>query len=136
MANKFCNSCGASMDANASFCTNCGKTTSNTAQSVQQPVQQPYYQPAQPVYQNNNVINTQPLSVGQYIVMFILMGIPLVGFILTLVWAFGSNVNTNKKNYARAVLILGIIAGILMVIFYGIIFAAMSSIFSSMGSGY
>ncbi|MHB1484172.1 MAG: zinc-ribbon domain-containing protein [Saccharofermentanales bacterium] len=132
MANKFCNSCGASMDANASFCTNCGTTVNNPAQ----PLQQPYYQPAQPAFQNNFINNDQPLGIGQYIGMFILMGIPLVGFILTLVWAFGSNVNTNKKNYARAVLILGVIAGILMVIFYGIIIAAMSSIFSSMGTNY
>jgi hypothetical protein len=37
--------------------------------------------------------------------MMILSGIPLVGFILLLVWAFSSTENPNKKNYARAVLL-------------------------------
>ncbi len=148
MANQFCNSCGSSMEANATFCTNCGATKVNSAQPVQQqyanpapsyvpPVQQPYYQqPAQPNYANNNAMNTQPLGVGQYIGMFILMGIPFVGFILMLVWSFGSNVNVNKKNYARATLILGIIGGILLVIFYGALIAILPSILETLSGGY
>jgi hypothetical protein len=49
---------------------------------------------------------SEPLSVGQYIGMFLLMSIPIVNLIMPLVWAFGGSVNTNKKNFARAFLIL------------------------------
>lgn len=142
MANQQCTTCGNSMDANAAFCPNCGakpgqQPYTNSAPNYAPPV---YAQPVQPYYPNNDAINSQPLGVGQYIVMFILMGIPLVGFILMLVWAFGSNVNKNKKNYARATLIVGIIGGILAAIFSGIIIAALTpminDLISQMGGSY
>jgi purine-cytosine permease-like protein len=46
-----------------------------------------------------------PLGVGSYMMMSLIQCIPLVGFIMLLVWAFSRNANTNKKNYARAALI-------------------------------
>jgi len=49
------------------------------------------------------------MTVGDWVGTFLLSGIPIVGFILLIVWAFDSNTNTNKKNYARAVLLLGAI---------------------------
>lgn len=68
---------------------------------------------------------------GNYLVMLLLSAIPTVGFILLLVWAFGSNVNLNKRNYARAALIMALIAaGIAIVIFlFGLIIG--NSVFSS-----
>ena len=147
MANQFCNTCGSSMDANATFCTNCGTTKSastqqyaNPAPNYVPPVQQPYYQ--QPVQTNfqNNAMNSQPLGVGQYIGMMIVSGIPLVGFIMLLVWSFGSNANINKKNYARAVLIVAIVGGILAAIFSGVLIAALvpflEELMSTMGGSY
>jgi hypothetical protein len=56
------------------------------------PPQQNYYQPG---------ADTSPLRVGRNIGMMILAAIPIVGFILILVWAFGSGSNVNKKNYAK-----------------------------------
>ena len=58
----------------------------------------------------------EPLTVIQYIVIFLLLMIPLVNVVLLLVWAFGSSVNPNKKNLARASLIMGIIVAILWVV--------------------
>ena len=71
--------------------------------------QQHTYQPAasQPY---GPFVDNSPLSVGQYIVMFILMAIPLVNLIMLFVWGFSSSENTNKKNFARASLILLVIA--------------------------
>ncbi len=57
-----------------------------------------------------------PLSVGDYIVMFIVFSLPLINLILALVWGFGSGINPNRKNFAKAWLILlliGIVIGIL-----------------------
>lgn len=71
-----------------------------------------------------------PMSVGQYVLMLILTGIPLIGIILLFVWAFGGNVNANKQNYARAVLILSAVG----VIFAAIFSSALVAIFSAVSN--
>ena len=76
------------------------------------------------------------MKVGEYILMFILTGIPLVGFILLLVWAFGSSTNTNKKNYARAVLILGLIGVVLYVLLMITLIPLFTSLFNEFSSGF
>ena len=68
------------------------------------------------------------MTVGQYIVMFLISAIPLVGIIMWFVWAFGSDVNVNKKNLAKAVLIMALI-GVVIWILFAILFA---SVFASM----
>ena len=57
-----------------------------------------------------------PLRVGQYIGMFFLLCIPLVNIILLFVWAFGNTVNYNKRNFARAYLILTLIAAVITIL--------------------
>ena len=57
-----------------------------------------------------------PMSLGQYMLTMLIGAIPLVGFVFMLIWAFSSDVNVNKKNYCRAVLLwmaIGIVASIL-----------------------
>jgi hypothetical protein len=47
----------------------------------------------------------------------LLMGLPVAGFILAIVWACGGTNNVHRRNIARAMLILmaiGIILGILL----------------------
>jgi O-antigen ligase len=71
--------------------------------------------------------NTAPLSIGNYVVMMIVGGIPLVGLIMMLIWAFSGNTNRNKQNYARAVLIMMLVVVVLGVIFSGSILALYTS---------
>lgn len=73
--------------------------------------------------------DTCPLSLGQYLVMMLLLVIPLVNIILLFVWSFG-NYNINKKNYARASLIMFAIA----IVLWFILGAALTGII--MNSGY
>ena len=47
--------------------------------------------------------------------IMLLTGIPIIGFIMILVWSFGHSCNRNTKSYARAVLIFGIIGLILTI---------------------
>jgi hypothetical protein len=70
------------------------------------------------------------VSLGNWIFTLILTAIPLVGFILLLVWAFDGSTNPSKKNYARAVLILALIGVILWVVF-GVILGWASALFSN-----
>lgn len=92
----------------------------------QQPVyQQPVYQQAQqsPITYDPDA----PLSMGQYLGMMLLTCIPLVGFILLLVWAFSGSSNENKKNFARAALILWIIAVVVGIILSATVLAGVIS---------
>ena len=128
MANKFCLYCGSAMDEGSNFCQSCGKSQTSQASSSSSysspsssyaspaPSYQPAYTPPYSGYNSLQASKDVPLKVGQYIGMFILSGIPLVGFILLLVWAFSGDTNTNKKNYARGVLLLGLIGSILMIV--------------------
>ena len=90
------------------------------------PVQsQPYQNPAA-------YTDASPLSLGNYLIMMIVSAIPVVGFIMMLIWAFSGNTNLNRKNYARAALIMMLIGVVLCAVFASAIIAA----FASMGGGY
>ncbi|MDD2393409.1 MAG: zinc ribbon domain-containing protein [Eubacteriales bacterium] len=152
MANKFCQYCGSSMDENSSFCQSCGKSQTVAAPAAPQSsysAPTPTYSSPSPSYSAPSSYSPYssgynpmqsakdaPLKVGQYIGMFILSSLPLIGFILLLVWAFSGDTNTNKKNYARAVLIIGIIAGVLSAIFGAVIIPLIVSAIQDLaGSG-
>jgi len=47
----------------------------------------------------------EEVSVGEWIVTFIIFSIPIIGFIMLFVWAFGDNTKPSKRNWARAMLI-------------------------------
>ncbi len=74
-------------------------------------------------------INTMPLSTGHYLLMMILAGIPVIGLIVMLVFAFSAE-NINRRNFARASLIILLLAIVLLIIFSGII-AALFATFSA-----
>ena len=62
--------------------------------------------------------NYQPVTVGNWILTYLLMCIPFVNIILLFVWAFGSNTPKSKANWAKASLIwmlIGLVIGILFV---------------------
>lgn len=82
----------------------------------------------------NTIQNNQTVSLGDWIGTLILTGIPLVGFIMLLVWAFGDNTKASKKNFARASLILmlvGVVLSIIGTILFGGLMAAMMSTMST-----
>ena len=72
------------------------------------------------------------LSVGQYIGMFLLLCIPFLNFILLLLWSLGATSNLNKRNFARAALIMVAAS----VILWGIAGGAIIGILGGMMGGY
>ena len=62
--------------------------------------------------------NDPHVSTGDWVLTLILSGIPIVGFILLLVWAFGGGAKISKRNYARATLILMIIGFVLGILIW------------------
>lgn len=78
--------------------------------------------------QNNNNEN-QVIPLSDWILTIILTSIPLVGFICLLVWALSSNTPLNKRNWAKANLIVmaafAVIGIILLILFWGLIMASL-----------
>lgn len=63
--------------------------------------------------------------------MLLLMCVPILNIILLFVWGFGSSVNLNKKNFARASLILSDVMLIFWIVAGGLIMGALDSIMGS-----
>ncbi len=55
----------------------------------------------------------KPMSIGAWIVTFILTAIPVRNIILLLIWAISTKTNKSKKSFAAAVLILSVIGAVL-----------------------
>ncbi len=148
----FCEKCGSKLPENAKFCGSCGAKTVPVEPAVATPVHdqpappppppaqsaaQSYTPPAQPATQGYTPpvqaaahfgqVESEPLSVGNYIVMFLLMSIPLLNIILLFVWGFGSSVNRNRKNFARATLIMFAIMLLFWILAGGMIMGALKS---------
>ncbi len=77
--------------------------------------------------------NNKPLDLKDWIIVLIVQMIPCIGFIMTLVWAFGAG-NVNRKRYCQANLIILAISFVLNIVGFILlitVFAgAMASFFS------
>lgn len=141
----FCEQCGAKLPEGAKFCAGCGaKTepvqstyTAAAEPATMHPVPPPQgytspaqtaYAPPQPTAYSGQPGGNEPLRVGQYIRMLLLMCVPILGIILLFKWSFGGSVNPNKKNFARASLILCAVSLIIMLIGGGAIIGALGEI--------
>lgn len=150
---RFCNKCGSLVNGDGVFCPNCGEkldsavdlgkpstqvdvmptapvssntfgsttnTTNTTNNTTGYQGQMPNY--SQPAYQQP--VNMQgEMTVGQWVLTIFLSGLGIIGLILLFVWAFGNDTPTNKRNYARAMLIWQAISVGLVVILYIGLFA-------------
>ena len=148
----FCENCGKNLQDGAKFCDGCGAKTeavqhAYAAAAEPAPVRpvpppaaympppaQTAYAQQPPVYSGQR--GSEPLRVGQYIGMFLLMCVPILSVVLLFVWSFGSSVNLNKKNFARAMLIISAIVVVLSIIFRSILVAAAESLLGGMLSYY
>jgi len=86
--------------------------------------------------QNNQVMkdNTQPMSLKDWIITFLILLIPFVNIVMPFVWAFGGNVNISKKNYFRAYLIFLAISLVIFILFFSAMMAFILSIIGSQGA--
>lgn len=144
----FCENCGTKLLTGAKFCTVCGTKTDElpaqgkvAEEAVARPApvpppyalpahtlppqQQVYAQPQPPTYVPQE--GSEPLRVGQYIGMFLLLAVPILNIVLLFMWSFGGSVNLNKKNFARASLILSAIMLIIWIVIGGVVMGALDS---------
>ena len=60
----------------------------------------------------------QPVSVGNWMLTYLIMCIPFVNIIMLFVWSFGGGAPQSKENWAKASLLWMLIA----VVFYTVVF--------------
>lgn len=73
--------------------------------------------------------NQRPLTFKQWALYIFVAGLPLIGLILLLVWAFGSEGNIHRKSWAQGMLliaVIGIALCFLLFIVFGLSFAALA----------
>ena len=71
------------------------------------------------------------LTIGDWLITFLIQAIPIVGFIMLFVWAFGGDTHPSKKTWAQATLIFMVI----IVVFTIILFILLGGIFMSIIQG-
>lgn len=88
--------------------------------------QNPYIAPIQPQQAYQPPAGSDDVSMGEWMWTTLLLAIPIVNFVLMLVWAFGGDTKPSKANYCKAALLwmligfcLSIVLSIVM-IFLGI----------------
>jgi hypothetical protein len=129
----FCTECGANVPDGVKFCTECGKLMGEAAEAAPAytappPQVPPIYapQPA-PGFQSASAYGTDApppkgskyavIGTGGYIGTMILFAIPVIGWLVCIITAFAGK-NMNRRNFARAMLILLIIGIIIGVALY------------------
>ena len=68
----------------------------------------------QPAYQNQAESET-PVTIGEWIITFLVMCIPCVNIVMMFVWAFGSG-KKSRQNYFKAYLIIYAIVLVLLIV--------------------
>ncbi len=123
-----CPNCGAQLADQTVHCNYCGQPTGI---NMSQPMPHMQQMPQQMPVQLQIPMDHKPISPMGYFGYNLLFAIPIVGLIMMFMYAFGSDTNVNVKNFARYYLIVYLISIVLVVIFYGSLFALMGALRTS-----
>lgn len=130
-----CTQCGAPLKENSRFCTECGTTVTAAEPAAHTPVQ-PVSPPPRQAVQGTPVTpptrtsaagddrpapgsKYEPITTGGLIGSMLLMAIPVVGLVITIIWACGGCRKIQKRYLARAALVFMVI-GLIISILLGI----------------
>jgi len=69
------------------------------------------------------------MSYKEWALTVFISTLPLIGFIMLLVWAFGDDANIHKKNWAKGSLLLTLI-GLIIVFFFLFVFGGLAMLAS------
>lgn len=121
-----CPNCGKELNPGASFCPECGTSISGAV-----PASASRPSTADRSTSQSLPSNYTPLSPWAYFGIELLFAIPLVGFILAIVFSFDDS-NINRRNFARSYWCGLIVAVVLTVLFAIIGGASFSTILNNM----
>lgn len=116
MATKFCNSCGAVLNEQMKFCAECGAAVAEENVEITTKTDTVTEINMETVLKTGTTMEVEnapdekskyaPISTLGYIGIMLLICLPCIGFIFLIVWAFGGCRKVNKRNFARAALLL------------------------------
>jgi len=66
---------------------------------------------------------SQPMSVSDWLITYLIMIVPIVNIVMLFVWGFGSNTNLSKASWAKATLLWFCIITVIYVLFLIIVFS-------------
>ena len=115
----YCSSCGVKNESESKFCTNCGNDLHRTNTSTKSKLSLsdiPY--------------EYKPITMWGYFGYQILFSIPIVGFILLLIFALGGTANINVRNFARSYF-CWLIIGIALLLFIVIVVSGLTVVSSN-----
>ena len=69
--------------------------------------------------------NSQIMSYKDWALTVFISSIPLIGFIMLLVWAFGDEANIHKKNWAKGTLLIAVL-GFIIIMFFLFMFGGLA----------
>ena len=95
---RICKKCGGAVKMEDQFCMHCGMPLEKEESAREE---------------NGNDNKAEVLSMGDYLLMLILLAIPVVNFIICILWIISGNGNPNRKNFAKAWLIIAVVGTIL-----------------------
>jgi len=82
--------------------------------------------------ENYNEKLTPVMSLKDWIITIIISYIPIVGLIMLFVWAFSSTgINENKKNWAKALLVIQLVGMALIVLIYVFIIGSVLALYKA-----
>ena len=104
----YCKICGATMDEVDTVCSNCGTPVSSATQQAETSAKLARAASI-PTVSSDPVVGS-----WAFVGSILLLGIPVVGLIVAIIWAAGAVSNRNLRNLARANLLLLLIWTVLL----------------------
>ena len=80
--------------------------------------------------QRNQFESAPVITLGEWLVTMLIMIVPILNIVMLIVWASDRNINPNKANWSKAVLIIIGIQIVLTMFFIGTIIGSVSSLMS------
>ena len=105
----YCKICGSTMDELDTVCSNCGTPVSSAATTQADTAAKTARASAYSVLSREPVVGS-----WAFVGSILLLGVPVVGLIVAIIWAAGAVSNRNLRNLARANLLLLLIWTVLL----------------------
>ena len=107
---RVCKKCGGTVKAEDSFCMHCGMPLEK---------EEPFKE--ETIKEEKKEEKGDVLSVWDYLLMLIILAIPVVNVIVCIFWIIGKNVSPNRRNLAKAWMILAVVGTLLSgILSYGL----------------